>query len=208
MDPKQYPQPNQVPEPIPGSTPPAPQAPTPAQQVQPLPQPTPVPQPVQQVPQQQSQFQPQAQPQPQPEPFQQPQAHHFFGAEQTTSLQDQAQPQPTPVVPTFAATPTTPSQASPNPGARFGLASLILCLVGLGLFGLIFGILGLKKSRRAGMKNPLALTGIILGSLEIVAGIIAIVLFSSWLSLTFSTCQELGNGTHVLTDGRSVTCSV
>ena len=62
--------------------------------------------------------------------------------------------------------PNQPQQVTPNgtpqpqtvfdPGRGFGIASLVLALCTLGLFAVIFGIIGLRKSRRAGHKNGMA----------------------------------------------------
>lgn len=94
-----------------------------------------------------------------------------------------------------------------NPGKGFGIASLVLGLVGLGLFALIFGILGLKKSKQAGQSNGMALAGVIIGSIEIVLGIIGLIFIILAVNLFFSTCADLGTGTHVLTNGSSITCN-
>ena len=63
---------------------------------------------------------------------------------------------------------TTAASAAINPGKTFGIISLITSIIGIGLAGVIFGILGLIKSKKAGFKNPLALVGLILGAIGVV----------------------------------------
>lgn len=70
---------------------------------------------------------------------------------------------------------SSPSTSTANPGFAFGLTSLILSLVSLGLFGVIFGILGLRKSKKAGLGNGLAIAGLIIGGIEVLFGILAVI---------------------------------
>ena len=96
---------------------------------------------------------------------------------------------------------------SRNPGQTLGIVSLVLALVGLGLLSLIVGIIGLKKSKQAGMKNGFALAGVIVGIIEIIIGTILAIILVAALSTVLTTCSELGSGTHVLTNGTTVTCN-
>lgn len=100
--------------------------------------------------------------------------------------------------------PAQPSVAV-NPGKTLGIVSLILSIVGVGLVGLILGIIGLNKSKAAGQKNGLALAGIIVGALNIVASIILIVVLASAATQLASKCADLGSGTHVV-NGITYTC--
>ncbi len=67
-----------------------------------------------------------------------------------------------------------------NPGFKFGIISLLFALVALGLISVIFGVLGYKKSKKAGYSNYFAVAGIIIGAIEVVIGtlIIGLVLIS------------------------------
>ncbi len=66
--------------------------------------------------------------------------------------------------------------AAANPGQGLGIASLICSILGVSLIGLILGIIGLKKSKEAGMGNGMALAGIILGAIGLVFGLLWFVL--------------------------------
>lgn len=164
--------------------------PTPTPQPIPDTQPTPTPvQPVQQAsvqPPAQPSVQPVEQPLPQPVTDQQPTDPHF--ADQPAGAM--------------------PKASGDNPGLTFGVVSFVFALVGLGLFSLIFGIIGLKKSKRAGRGNGFAVAGIILGILEIIAAIIISIFVVTFAIGAFNTCNELGSGTHVLTNGASITCNI
>lgn len=89
-------------------------------------------------------------------------------------------------VPTVVPTPVSAAPTSANPGFTFGLVSLITALLGLGLVAVIFGILGLNKSKAAGQKNPLALAGIIIGVVGAIFVTIAVISYYSVLSTSFS----------------------
>lgn len=95
-----------------------------------------------------------------------------------------------------------------NPGKVLGVVGFILVFVGLGLISLILGIIGLKKSKQAGHKNGFALAAIILGIVQMIAAIIIASLLTIVAVTLVNTCSELGSGTHVLTDGRTVTCDI
>lgn len=97
------------------------------------------------------------------------------------------------------------SQQPPvNPGRSLGIAGLVLSiLVPVSLIGLILSIIALVQSRRAGMKNGMALAGIIIGAVVVVGTILLLVLGFSTL---FQTCQELGNGVHEV-NGVTYTCN-
>lgn len=94
-----------------------------------------------------------------------------------------AETTPAPAAPTSdpAAAPVVAPQASgtslstANPGFAFGLTSLILSLLSIGLFAVIFGILGLRKSQKAGQGNGLAIAGLIIGGIEVLFGLVAVI---------------------------------
>jgi len=83
---------------------------------------------------------------------------------QPTPLVSEADPViDTPQVAVPSSFPTTP-QAN-NPGKVIGIVGFVFCFIGLAFPGIILGIIGLKKSKKAGQKNGLAFAAIILGSI-------------------------------------------
>ncbi|MCU1573380.1 MAG: hypothetical protein JWO93_1462 [Micrococcaceae bacterium] len=92
-----------------------------------------------------------------------------------------------------------------DPGKVYGIISIILPFVGFGLVGLVLGIIGRIKSKRAGYKNVLALVGIILGAISVVVGILIIVAVVTALTQFGQLCNDLGPGTHTQ-DGITYTC--
>ncbi len=82
-----------------------------------------------------------------------------------------------------------------NPGKAFGIVALVCGIVGLvltlcpcfamcflnflafplAIVGIIFGVLGKKKSAAVGLKNKLATVGLILSIVTIVVGVIAVI---------------------------------
>lgn len=104
----------------------------------------------------------------------------------------------------------TPSAPAPtpttvNPGRGLGIASLVVSLVGAGLIGLILGIIGLKKSQKAGQKNGMAIAGIVIGAVNIVVATIITITLVAAAAVLVNTCKDLGSGTHIV-NGASVTC--
>ncbi len=97
---------------------------------------------------------------------------------------------------------------SNDPGKVLGLISFIGIFFGFGLISVILGIIGLKKSKQAGHRNGFALAGIILGILEIIAGIIIAVLFVMFAFTAVDVCSELGTGSHTLVNGTTVNCNI
>ncbi|WP_049829901.1 DUF4190 domain-containing protein [Arthrobacter sp. RIT-PI-e] len=92
-----------------------------------------------------------------------------------------------------------------NPGKSLGVAGLVLSILGpLSLIGLILSIIAFVQSRKAGMKNNLALAGIIIGAI-LTIGLIA--LFVVGITTVVQTCAELGNGVHER-NGITYTCDV
>lgn len=82
-----------------------------------------------------------------------------------------------PMQPTQPTQPMQPAMAASNPGQGLGIASLVCSLVGISLPALILGIIGLKKSKEAGMSNGMALAGIIISSIGLVLGVLWFLLF-------------------------------
>ena len=63
-----------------------------------------------------------------------------------------------------------------DPGKTLGIIGLILAFIGAGLVGLILSIIGYKKSKAVGIKNGIALAGIIINSVSLVIVTIFIIL--------------------------------
>ncbi|WP_051388961.1 hypothetical protein [Arthrobacter sp. 35W] len=117
------------------------------------------------------------------------------------------QPQP-------VAYPTAPNgayQGAPaqDPGKVMGIISIILPFVGLGLVGLILGLIGMSKSKKAGFKNTPALVGVILGALAIVITIVvAIIGISAATQLATDIQQQCSNGSPTFTvNGQTGSCT-
>lgn len=113
------------------------------------------------------------------------------------------EPQPYPQAPQ----PAAPGYYPPaqDPGKVMGILSIIFPFVFLGLVGLILGIIGFVKSKKAGFKNIPAVIGIILSSLAIVGTIILIIVGIIGAQAVLQTCKDLGSGTHVQ-GGITYTC--
>lgn len=98
-----------------------------------------------------------------------------------------------------------PAPAQQDPGKVMGILSIVFPFVFLGLVGLILGIIGLNKSKKAGFKNTPAVIGIVLSVLAIIGSIILGVVLFIALQHVLQVCQELGPGTHVR-GGVTYTC--
>lgn len=97
--------------------------------------------------------------------------------------QQPIQTPPEPLQAPVAPQPPMPSaqpiyQQPPNtqkPGEGFAIASLVTSLLGISLLGLIFGIISLNETKKAGYpKNGMAIAGIIIGSISMAIAIIVI----------------------------------
>jgi len=113
--------------------------------------------------------------------------------------------------------PVPPAQPSPevtpvadNPGKTLGIVSMILSIIGLGLVGVILALIGMSKSKKAGQKNGFALAGLILGILNIIAGIAVFVLVGyggiQAAAEIAAACAESVTGSVALSDGTVVAC--
>ena len=96
-----------------------------------------------------------------------------------------------------------------NPGKTLGILGLALAIP-LAVLGLIFSILGLRKSKKAGQGNVLAWIGLVLSTLMIVgsiaAGIFAFTVLGPQFALA-QACAEAGPGQYTDQDGTPVTCT-
>jgi hypothetical protein len=94
-----------------------------------------------------------------------------------------------------------------NPGKTMGIVGLVLGFLGpLSLVGLILSIVGLRKSKKVGQSNGVAIAGIIVSSLVLVGVIIASVAIGLGVAHVVEVCNDLGPGTHV-ENGVTYTCS-
>lgn len=107
---------------------------------------------------------------------------------------------PTPV-------PTVGSVAE-DPGKTLGIVGLILAFL-FPLVGLILSIIANNKSKSVGLKNGMAKAGIILSSVFMVLGIVAIIAVFALGMLGASslsqTCKEKGPGVYTSGDS-TITC--
>lgn len=125
---------------------------------------------------------------------------------------DQPAAAPTPP-PAYASAPppapAAPAPGAPVPGKTMGIVAFILSFF-FALVALILGIVALVQSKKAGASNGWAVAAIIISSVAIVLGIIlTIVLLSlgaAGLAIFGGVCAELGSGTHILSDGTTITC--
>jgi hypothetical protein len=106
---------------------------------------------------------------------------------------------PTQVTPVVAQPPFVHHQE--NPGQSLGIASLISAFM-MPPLGIVLGIIGLQKSNKIGMKNELALIGIIISSIFTFLTIVGVILFIIFglpaIGTLVETCNDLGSGTHVV----------
>ena len=96
-----------------------------------------------------------------------------------------------------------------NPGKTLGILGLALAIP-LAVLGLIFSILGLRKSKKAGKGNVLAWIGLVLSTLIIVgsiaAGVFAFTVLGPQIALA-QACAEAGPGEYTDQNGTPVTCT-
>lgn len=99
--------------------------------------------------------------------------------------------------------PASPQMAE-NPGKGLGIAGLIVAFFAP-LVGLILSIIGMSKSKKAGMSNGAALAGIIVSVIFMVIQVIVFIVIIAGTAAVVTKCNDLGPGTHVV-DGVTYTC--
>ena len=119
--------------------------------------------------------------------------------EQLVAVAQAPQMEAQPMTPTAAPMTASPApmsaQGGTNPGHGMGIAGLV-CAFLAPLVGLILSIVAMKKSKKAGMGNGIALAGIIIGSINVVLGTLFLIGFVSGFASVVQKCNDLGPGTH------------
>ena len=111
--------------------------------------------------------------------------------------------EPTPSAQPVSAYPT-PGPEAVDPGKTLGVVGLVLAFVA-SFVGLIISIIALRKSKKAGFKNGIALAGVIVGVVTTIGSLIAAGVLIYATTTVLDKCAELGSGTHQV-DGVTVTC--
>jgi hypothetical protein len=92
-----------------------------------------------------------------------------------------------------------------DPGRGLAVASVVFGVFAAPL-GLVFGIVSARRSRRAGVAPTLALVGMVVSGVVIVASLVWGISALDYATRLSSTCAQLGPGDYVDADGRTVTC--
>ncbi|OJU43390.1 MAG: hypothetical protein BGN98_10895 [Microbacterium sp. 69-7] len=105
-----------------------------------------------------------------------------------------------------------PAATGTVPGRTLGIVALVLAIVPVGLqpIGLILGIVALVQSKKAGVKNGMAVAAIIVSSVLIVIGIIigsvVAVVFANAAGDLIQFCANNPSGVYEL-NGQMITCN-
>jgi hypothetical protein len=95
----------------------------------------------------------------------------------------------------------------PYPGRVMGMVGLVLSLIPpLNLAGLFLSIVAKVKSKRAGGKNDVALSGIVVASATIVLTLLAVWILVPPFVNAVLTCAHFGHGVHVIGES-TYTCT-
>ena len=94
---------------------------------------------------------------------------------------------------------------SEDPGRGLAIASVVFGVFAAPL-GLVFGLVSARRSRQAGHVPTLALVGMVLSGVVIVATLVWGISALDYATRLSSTCAQLGPGDYVDADGRTVTC--
>ncbi|TDT62166.1 hypothetical protein EDF20_2826 [Frigoribacterium sp. PhB116] len=94
---------------------------------------------------------------------------------------------------------------SEDPGRGLAIASVVFGVFAAPL-GLVFGLVSARRSRQAGHVPTLALVGMVLSGVVIVATLVWGISALDYVTRLSSTCAQLGPGDYVDADGRTVTC--
>ncbi|MBW0256067.1 hypothetical protein [Cellulomonas sp. PS-H5] len=119
-------------------------------------------------------------------------------------------PQPAAGYPDPAALPGPyPVAPQPAPSPTLAIVGLVTALIPCtALVGLVISIVVLVRGRRGGAPGRgLAVAGVIVGALWLVAGVVALALGAFGVASLVETCADLGNGVHYV-DGVRYECNV
>jgi hypothetical protein len=94
---------------------------------------------------------------------------------------------------------------SDDPGRGLAIASVVFGVFAAPL-GLVFGLVSARRSRQAGHAPTLALVGMVISGVVIVATLVWGISALDYVTRLSSTCAQLGPGDYVDADGRTVTC--
>jgi hypothetical protein len=98
-----------------------------------------------------------------------------------------------------------PVPPRPAPSATLAVVGLVTAIVPCtSLIGLVVSIVALVRTRRGAPGRGLAIAGIVVGALWIVAAVAAV---AFGFTALWQTCAELGDGVHQV-DGVTYTCNV
>ena len=92
-----------------------------------------------------------------------------------------------------------------DPGHGLAVASVVFGVFFAPL-GIVLGLVAAHRSSRAGFSRGLALTGVAIGGVVLIASIVYGVSALDYLARLSATCAQLGSGEYVDPAGREVTC--
>ncbi len=116
-----------------------------------------------------------------------------------------------PAAPAYqAAAPVAPVAPAAQPGKTLGIVALVLAIVAAPI-GLILGIVALVQSKKAGLKNGLALAAIIVGAIITVIWIVSIIMIMVAAATLGGTAMEaaqacVDGATSVEIAGQTLSC--
>lgn len=82
---------------------------------------------------------------------------------------------------------THPTHTQHNPGEVWGIVGFALAFSGGQIVGLIFSIIGYRRSRAVGIQNRLAIAGIIINSIFLLLFFIIMILYVGLIIYAVST---------------------
>lgn len=97
-------------------------------------------------------------------------------------------------------------EREPDPGRGFAVASIVFGVF-VAPLGLLFGLLGLVRSRRAGLSGAASIVGMIIAVIVIVVGIAYGIALIDYLGRLASACARVGPGEYVNGSGQPISCS-
>lgn len=93
-----------------------------------------------------------------------------------------------------------------EPGSDLSISGMVFAFFTPPL-GLALGILGLRKSKKAGFRNRRAVIAVIIASITTALSVAVLVFFVGTLATMSQRCGELGPGTHYLDATTKIQCS-